>query len=74
MSSTNWAAPNIRVLIDNLIEHCRANADTMGSNPAEDQKFFVGLIQQLYLSLKKFGGCLSKHSVDVCPLLHPFIC
>ena len=44
MSSTNWAAPNIRVLIANLIEHCRANAETMGSNPAEEPKFFIGLI------------------------------
>ena len=68
MSSTNWAAPNIRVLIANLIEHCRANAETMGSNPAEDPKFFIGLIY----------NCIFVYSVDVCPnrlpLLHPFIC
>ena len=49
MSSTNWAAPNIRVLIANLIEHCRANAETMGSNPAEDPKFFYWVNLQLYL-------------------------
>ena len=32
MSSTKWAAPNIRVLIANLIEHWRANAETIESS------------------------------------------
>ena len=60
MSSTNWAALNVRVIIANLIEHCRANAETMGSNPAEDPKYFYRVNLQLYLRFKRFGGCLSK--------------
>ena len=53
MSSTNWAAPNIRVFIANLIEHCHANAETMGSNPAEN--FFIGLICNYIFVEKKIG-------------------
>ena len=53
MSSTNWAAPNIRVLIANLIEHCRANAETMGSNPAEDPKFFDRVNSAIISSFQK---------------------
>ena len=72
MNSTNWTAPNMRVLVANLIEHCRANAETIGSNPAEEKKFFYRVNLQLYLRLKKVA-------VDVFPnrlpgLLYPFIC
>ena len=53
MSSTNWAAPNIRVIIANLMEHCRANAETMGSNPAEDPKFFDRVNSAIISSFQK---------------------
>ena len=33
MNSTNWPAPNVLVFIAQLIEHCRANGEAMGSNP-----------------------------------------
>ena len=33
-------APNIWVFIAQLVEHCSANAEAMGSNPVEAQKFF----------------------------------
>ena len=58
MSSTNWAVPNVRVFIANFIEHCHANEETMGSNPAEI--FFIGLICNYIFVEKKLGGCLSK--------------
>ena len=43
MNSINWPAPNIWVFIAQLVEHCRANAEAMGSNPVEALKFFSGL-------------------------------
>ena len=41
--SIDWSAPNIWVLIAQLVEHCSVNAEAMGSNPAETQKIFFGL-------------------------------
>ena len=44
MNSINWPAPNIWVFIAQLVEHCSANAEAMGSNPVEALKiFFFGL-------------------------------
>ena len=47
MNSINWPAPNIWVFIAQLVEHCSANAEAMGSNPVEALKFFSGLNLQL---------------------------
>ena len=47
MNSINWPAPNIWVFIAQLVEHCSANAEAMGSNPVETPKFFSGLNLQL---------------------------
>ena len=38
---------NIWVVIAQLVEYCSANAEAMGSNPVEAQKFFSGLNLQL---------------------------
>ena len=35
-----WPAPNIWVFIAQMVEHCSANAEAMGSNPVEALKFF----------------------------------
>ena len=35
-----WPAPNIWVFIAQLVEHCSANAEAVGSNPVEAQNFF----------------------------------
>ena len=43
MNSINWPAPNVWVFIAQLVEHCSANAEAMGSNPVEALKFFFGL-------------------------------
>ena len=43
MNSINWSAPNIWVFIAQLVEHCSANAEAMGSNPVEALKIFLGL-------------------------------
>ena len=40
INSTNWPAPNVRVFIDQLVEHCSATAEAMGSNPVEVPKCF----------------------------------
>ena len=41
----NWPAHNIWVFIAQLVEHCSANAEAMGSNPVEAlQLFFFGWI------------------------------
>ena len=47
MNSIKWPAPNIWVFIAQLVEHCSANAEAMGSNPVEAQKLFSGLNLQL---------------------------
>ena len=47
MNSINCHAPNIWVFIAQLVEHCSANAEAMGSNPVEALKFFSGLNLQL---------------------------
>ena len=43
MNSTNWPTPNVWVFIAQLVEHCSANAEAMGSNPVEAPKTFFGL-------------------------------
>ena len=44
IDTINWPAPNIWVFIAQLVEHCSANAEAMGSNPVETlKKFFFGL-------------------------------
>ena len=40
MNSKNWSAPNVLVLIAQLVEHYSASADAMNSNPVEVPKFF----------------------------------
>ena len=43
MNSTNRPAPNVWVLIAQLVENYSANTEAMGSNPIEVPKFFSGL-------------------------------
>ena len=43
MNSTNWPAPNVWVFIAQLVEHCSANAEGIGSNTVEAPKTFFGL-------------------------------
>ena len=45
MNSTNWPAPNVWVFIAQLVEHCIANVEAMGSNPVEAPKTFFGLCE-----------------------------
>ena len=47
MNSINWLSPNIWVFIAQLVEHCSANAEAVGSNPVEALRFFGGLSLQL---------------------------
>ena len=49
MNSIKWPAPNIWVFIAQLVEHCSANAEAMGSNPVEalKKKKISGLNLQL---------------------------
>ena len=39
---TNWPAPNVWVLIAQLLEHCRANAEAMGLSAVIAPKNFLG--------------------------------
>ena len=43
MNSTNWPAPKVWVFIAQIVEHCSANAEAMGSNPIKVPKFFSGV-------------------------------
>ena len=48
VNSTNWPAPNnVWVFIAQLVEHCSANAKTMGSNTVEFPTFFRVNLQLL---------------------------
>ena len=40
LNSTNWPSRNAWVFIAQLVEHCRANTEVMGSNPVEVPNFF----------------------------------
>ena len=51
MNSTNWPPPNVWVLIAQLVEHCSANAEAMGSNPVEVPKFFRVNLQLLKIAI-----------------------
>ena len=42
VNSTNWPAPNIWVFIAQMVEHCSANAEAMGS--MKSRIFFFGFI------------------------------
>ena len=52
MNSINWPAPNIWVFIAQLVEHCSANAEAMGSNPVEALKFFFSGLNLQLLKLR----------------------
>ena len=56
MNSTNWPAPNVWVFIAQLVEHCSANAEAMGSNPVKPRKHFSNLIDlfSLYILFSHF--------------------
>ena len=51
INSTNWPAPNVKVFIAQLVEHCSANAEAMGLNPVEAPKCFRVNLQLLKLQL-----------------------
>ena len=44
MNSTNWPAPNVWIFIAQMVEHCSANAEAIGSNPVEVPKTLFGFI------------------------------
>ena len=50
MNSIHWPAPNVWVLIAQLVEHWSKNAEATDSNPVETPKiiFFSGLNSQLF--------------------------
>ena len=44
VEKTNGPAPNVWVFVAQMVEHCGANAEAMGSNPVEIAKFFGRVI------------------------------
>ena len=44
INSTNWPAPNVWVFTAQMVEHCSANAEAMGSSPVEFPQNFFGFI------------------------------
>ena len=50
MNSINWPAPNVWVFMAQLVEHCSAHAEAMGSNPDEAPKTLFGLNLRLFKS------------------------
>ena len=72
MNSTNLPAPNVWVCIAQLVEHCSANAEAMGSNPFKVPKYFrlnlqllklQSPLQRSYLHLNIF--LLSRRSISL---------
>ena len=72
MNSTNLPTPNVWVCTAQLVEHCIANAEAMGSNPFKVPKYFqVNLLllilqlplQRSYLHLNIF--LLSHRSISL---------
>ena len=47
MNSINWPASSVWVFIAQLVEHCNANTEAMGSNPIEAPKNFFRATSQL---------------------------
>ena len=61
----NWPAPGIWVFIAQLVEHCSANAEAMGSNPVEAPKTFFGLNSDC---LNPKHNCVNNTFISfVCP-------
>ena len=44
MNTTNRPVSNVWVFVVQLVEHCSASAEAMGSNPVEALKVFDGFI------------------------------
>ena len=62
MNSINWPASSVWVFVAQLVEHCSANAEAMGSNPVEAPKnFFQAILQLLKLRFTVMVTC-SFHS------------
>ena len=55
MNSINWPAPKVWVFIAQLVEHCSANTEAMGSNPVEAPKTFFELTLRLLKSQLQVG-------------------
>ena len=66
MNSINWPASNVWVFITQLVEHCSANAEAMGSNPFEALKTFFGLTLRL-LNIAIINAMITSsfQSVDI---------
>ena len=45
MNSTNGPAPNVWLSIAQMLEHCSANTEAMGSNSVEVPKIFSRCLQ-----------------------------
>ena len=68
MNSINWPAPNVRVFTAQLVEHCSANAEAMGSNPIEAPKTFFGLTLRLLKSQWQLRWSHLHFINDLCTL------
>ena len=61
MNLINWPAPNIWVFIAQLVEHCSANAEAMGSNPVEALNFFFYVFHRIKIHFKTESLVLILH-------------
>ena len=51
MNATNWPAPNVWVVIAQMVKHCIANTEAMGSNQLKSRNLFRVNLQLLKLQL-----------------------
>ena len=76
MNSINWQASSVWVFIAQLVEHCSANAEAMGSNPVEAPKNFFQAISQLlklqFTAVVIYSFHLYSHSIYFILCFIPF--
>ena len=75
MNSINWPASNIWVFIAQLVEHCSANAETIGSNPVEAPKrFFRAYFVIAYMAITTAIIMSSFQKILLCSSVVPHAC
>ena len=59
-----WPVPNVWVFKAQLVEHCSANTEAVGSNPVEALKTFLGLTTAMITSSFHLYIC-SSHNIHM---------
>ena len=63
MNATNWPAPNVWFVTAQMVKHCIANTEAMGSNQLKSRNLFRVNLQllKLQLPLRRLYSKFSRH-------------